>query len=293
MARIFLCHANEDKPQVRDVYQRLKAEGFDPWLDEEDLLPGQLWDQEIRKALRSSDFILIFFSQNSVAKRGYVQREMKLALDTWEEVPEGQIHTIPIRLNACQIPERFKPFQWVDLFATGGLERLIRAIQAGVTQRQPPQGSHTASVPLQDLGKAQKLYEEIGHRLQPLPMLQEDVFTFTQLHTAKGAVHGKAEEHPRLGKFGEFAPLFPEFLGMSLFALLWELQQLLPDQAKARLQPALASAKALPAFFDRLVLLVPVGEEDSKWQMDRKYLQQYKDMVTGLALEPWHIPPSG
>jgi len=146
MAKIFLCHANEDKPQVREVYHRLKAEGFQPWLDEEDLLPGQLWDQEIRRALRNSDFILIFFSQNLVLKRGYVQREMKLALDTWEEVPEGQIHTIPIRLDDCTIPERFKPFQWVDLFEARGLERLIRAIRAGVEQRQPPQRSHREAV---------------------------------------------------------------------------------------------------------------------------------------------------
>jgi hypothetical protein len=116
MTKIFLCHANEDKPQVRDIYQRLKAEGFQSWLDEEDLLPGQLWDQEIRKALKASDFILIFFSQNSVLKRGYVQREMKLALDTWEEVPDGQIHTIPVRLDDCAIPEGFRRFQWVDLF---------------------------------------------------------------------------------------------------------------------------------------------------------------------------------
>jgi hypothetical protein len=141
MGRIFLCHANEDKPQIREVYQRLKAEGFQPWLDEEDLLPGQLWNQEIRRALKNSDFILIFFSQNSVAKRGYVQREMKLTLDTWEEVPEGQIFAIPIRLDTCQIPERFKPFQWVDLFGNGGWERLIRALRLGLTQRQPPSTS--------------------------------------------------------------------------------------------------------------------------------------------------------
>ncbi len=32
MAQIFLCHASEDKPQVREVYQRLKDEGFEPWL---------------------------------------------------------------------------------------------------------------------------------------------------------------------------------------------------------------------------------------------------------------------
>src|SRR6266446_8825638 len=138
MAKIFLCHANEDKSQVRDVYRRLQEEGFEPWLDEEDLIGGQLREQEIRRTLKNSDFILIFFSQNSVAKRGYVQREMKLALDTWEEVPEGQIFAIPIRLDACQIPERFKPFQWVDLFGNGAWERLIRALRFLLTQRQPP-----------------------------------------------------------------------------------------------------------------------------------------------------------
>ncbi len=62
MPQIFLCHASEDKPKVREVYHRLKDEGFEPWLDEEDLLPGQLWEQEIPKALKASDFILIFFS---------------------------------------------------------------------------------------------------------------------------------------------------------------------------------------------------------------------------------------
>jgi hypothetical protein len=140
LPRIFLCHANEDKPQVRQVYQRLKAEGFQPWLDEEDLLPGQLWNQEIRRALKNSDFILIFFSQNSVLKRGYVQREMKLALEVWEEMPEGQIHTIPVRLDDCTIPEQFQGFQRVDLFRAGGFERIIRAIRFQQSQHVP-QGS--------------------------------------------------------------------------------------------------------------------------------------------------------
>jgi hypothetical protein len=147
MTKIFLCHANEDKPQVREIYQRLRAEGFQPWLDEEDLLPGQLWDQEIRKALKNSDFILIFFSQISVAKRGYVQREMKLALDAWEEVPEGQIHTIPIRLDPCQIPERFSKFKWVDLFRDNGWDRLLGAIRFGLEQRQQSVSAESSKQP--------------------------------------------------------------------------------------------------------------------------------------------------
>ena len=41
VARFFLCHASEDTAQVREVYHRLKALGFEPWLDEVDILPGQ------------------------------------------------------------------------------------------------------------------------------------------------------------------------------------------------------------------------------------------------------------
>jgi DNA-binding XRE family transcriptional regulator len=40
--QIFLCHSSGDKNTVRALYQRLKREpGISPWLDEENLLPGQ------------------------------------------------------------------------------------------------------------------------------------------------------------------------------------------------------------------------------------------------------------
>lgn len=48
--RVFLCHSSNDKPAVRELYGRLKGEGWiDPWLDEEKLYPGQDWDLEIEK----------------------------------------------------------------------------------------------------------------------------------------------------------------------------------------------------------------------------------------------------
>jgi hypothetical protein len=111
--RIFLCHASEDKEVVEKVYDRLKSEGFNPWLDSKDLLAGQNWEQEIPKALQTAGFILIFFSGLSVSKRGYVQREFKLALDTLEEIPEGRIYIIPVRLDKCEIPARFHKLQLI------------------------------------------------------------------------------------------------------------------------------------------------------------------------------------
>jgi len=59
VARIFLCHASEDKAQVREVYHRLHAiDGFEPWLDEEDLLPGENSALEIQRALQTEALII-------------------------------------------------------------------------------------------------------------------------------------------------------------------------------------------------------------------------------------------
>ncbi len=131
-ARIFLCHASEDKPKVFEVYNSLKAADYNPWLDKKDLLPGQYWDEEIPKAIKASSFTLIFFSTTSVAKRGYVQKEFKLALDTLDEIPEDQIFIIPVRLDDCQIPERFRRIHYVDLFEEDGFDLVVKALQFGI-----------------------------------------------------------------------------------------------------------------------------------------------------------------
>jgi formylglycine-generating enzyme required for sulfatase activity len=146
VALIFLCHASEDKPQVRDVYQRLKALGFEPWLDEVDILPGQDWDYEIETALEQSDFVIVFLSTRSVAKMGYVQREFRRAMYHSEEIPEGYIHTIPVKLDDCVVPRRFSRHQWANLSEEGAFDRIVRALRYGLEQRGEPVPEPTAAV---------------------------------------------------------------------------------------------------------------------------------------------------
>jgi formylglycine-generating enzyme required for sulfatase activity len=71
-----------------------------------------------------------------VAKRGYVQREFRLALDTLEDMPPDAIHTIPIRLDDCEIPEQFHHLQWSDISEEGEFDRIVRALRFGMEQRQ-------------------------------------------------------------------------------------------------------------------------------------------------------------
>ena len=127
--RVFLCHASGDKPAVRDLYRRLAADGFSPWLDQEDLLPGQKWQVEIPKAVRNSDVVLVCLSQHSINKEGYVQKEIKFALDVADEKPEGTIFLIPLRLEECDVPERLSAWQWVNFYEDDGYTRLVRALR--------------------------------------------------------------------------------------------------------------------------------------------------------------------
>ena len=65
--KVFLCHASQDKPEVRNLYHKLLAETWiDPWLDEEKLLPGQDWNLEIEKAVEASDAVIVCLSGLSV-----------------------------------------------------------------------------------------------------------------------------------------------------------------------------------------------------------------------------------
>ena len=47
-----------------------------------------------------------------------------------DEQPDGVAYLIPVRLEECEVPERLKRWQWVDLFRDGGYERLLQGLKA-------------------------------------------------------------------------------------------------------------------------------------------------------------------
>jgi TIR domain len=109
----------------------------------DDLLPGQDWKMEISKALDETDLILLCLSKNSVNKEGYVQKEMRLALDRALEIPPGEIFLIPARFEEVDLPYSLRDFQWVDLYTESGMKKLVkslslRAAKVGAAQPKIP-----------------------------------------------------------------------------------------------------------------------------------------------------------
>lgn len=127
--KVFLCHSSNDKPHVRQLYKRLKSDRFDPWLDEEKLIPGQNWRREIPKAVKNSDVVIVCLSRNSITKEGYVQKEITFALDLADEKPESIIFLIPLKLEECSVPEKLSKWHWVNYFEESGYNKLLSALK--------------------------------------------------------------------------------------------------------------------------------------------------------------------
>lgn len=127
--RIFLCHAHEDKGYVLNIYDQLVKLGFDPWLDQKDILPGELWDNVTKIALQNSRIIILFFSNVSIQKKGYVQKEFKLAWEILQETPENQIYVIPVKIDDCVIPYSYQHIQHVNLYEKGGFQKVITVLE--------------------------------------------------------------------------------------------------------------------------------------------------------------------
>ena len=113
MLKIFLSYAREDLECVNSVFNMLEAHGFKPWMDKKRLLPGQDWQQEIVKSIKNSDVFIVFFSSSSVGKRGVFQKELKHALNQLEYLLENDVFILPIVLDDCEVPEKFRRFQWI------------------------------------------------------------------------------------------------------------------------------------------------------------------------------------
>lgn len=135
-ARIFLSYATPDRDQVLSLYQRLEEVGHVPWMDVVSIMGGERWDVAIRKAIKKTHFFVVCLSESSKDRRGFFQKEIRMALEVWDEMLEEDIYLFPIRLGDCAIThDRLGELQWIDMFEPDGFQRLVEAIRTGMSRR--------------------------------------------------------------------------------------------------------------------------------------------------------------
>jgi hypothetical protein len=125
---IFISYAREDARLAERLYMDLRLHKLNAWLDSKCLKPGQEWSHEIRKVIKSAKYFIALISKHSLSKRGYIQKEIKLALNVLDEIPKGEIFFIPARLeNVVPEDEELQNLNWVDFYPSykDGLARIL------------------------------------------------------------------------------------------------------------------------------------------------------------------------
>lgn len=132
MLQLFISYAHQDLNHARRLFDALNEfPGVEVWFDKESLLPGETWELAIRDAISCSRFFLLLLSENSTTKKGFYQKEVRLALKILEELPQGEIYLVPIRLDECEPHfNELLAIHYVDLFPDWdtGFERILKAI---------------------------------------------------------------------------------------------------------------------------------------------------------------------
>jgi hypothetical protein len=72
--QVFISYARENEPEARDLHKRLTDRGHRPWMDKYELLPGQEFELEIRRAVERADFFIALMSRSSVILRASPRR---------------------------------------------------------------------------------------------------------------------------------------------------------------------------------------------------------------------------
>jgi hypothetical protein len=109
--RIFLSHKSADKPLVRAYKEMLKALGFEPWMDEDDLSAGDKLHRGILQGFKDSCAAIFFITENYVDEN-YLATEIDYAMDEhYKKKKHFKIITLVMSEDTNTIvPELLKQF---------------------------------------------------------------------------------------------------------------------------------------------------------------------------------------
>jgi hypothetical protein len=126
---VFLSYAKQDKSVVLSVMNKLHENGIITWFDENNLIPGDDWEDVIAESIENSDFVIIFLSSNTINNDGYKNKEIHLALNHYLLKPKGKRYIIPFLLDDCKPPREFNKIHWLKYTDENWLDKLLIAVK--------------------------------------------------------------------------------------------------------------------------------------------------------------------
>lgn len=135
---VFICHVSENKKFATSLCKMLEKEGLKPWLDEESIRGGDLWDPKIEKTIKQDIDYFVVLQSDVIAKKNiaYVNKEIFIALDRQKQFRKNLSFIIPVKIEECLLLDDLRCFQTIDLEDFKGFEKLVNTIKRDYKFRQ-------------------------------------------------------------------------------------------------------------------------------------------------------------
>ncbi len=118
---VFLSYASQDAEAAEKICETLRAAGIEVWFDQSALRGGDVWDQTIRKQIKSCVLFIPVISRHTHERdEGYFRLEWKLAVDRSHLMTTNKAFLLPVAIDDTReddenVPERFKEIHWTRL----------------------------------------------------------------------------------------------------------------------------------------------------------------------------------
>jgi TIR domain len=117
----------------------VKTHGLTPWLEVQDMAPGSDWNQEIDKALRAAQTVVVVLTPGAVISP-QVTSEWNYAVDQGTDV-------ISLLALDCEIPRLLRIYNWID-FRTDYASALTGLVQNFRVKRANAEAAPSATDPV-------------------------------------------------------------------------------------------------------------------------------------------------
>ncbi len=137
--QIFISYSRVDKAFAQRLADDLRNNGYQVWLDVQNIPHGANWDMEVQNGLDSSDTMIVMLTPTAAASQNVA--------DEWSYFIDKGKRILPLMVQPCEVPFRLSRRQRID-FIQGydpGLAELIRALKEPVARLYENAGDTTVS----------------------------------------------------------------------------------------------------------------------------------------------------
>jgi hypothetical protein len=118
---VFLSYASQDAEAAQRICEALRAAGIEVWFDQSELRGGDVWDQTIRKQIKTCvAFIPVISRHTHDRDEGYFRLEWKLAVDRSHLMTADKPFLLPVVIDDTRedderVPDKFRDVHWTRL----------------------------------------------------------------------------------------------------------------------------------------------------------------------------------